>query len=94
MRASSRPSRSVKVITCREGRKAWFFLIEGVLLKLAHVVLAASSRLVQGPQSKGDLLFGLQQGEIELHRAVPFRVQCDEIRCVFALPLYFIMIAL
>ena len=52
-------------------KKAAVGLIQAVLLKPAHVVLAAPCGLVQRPQCKGGTLLGLQRRKIKFHVGSP-----------------------
>ena len=52
-------------------KKAAVGLIQAVLLKPAHVVLAAPCGLVQRPQGKGGTLLGLQRRKIKFHVGSP-----------------------
>ena len=49
------------------GQKCLVLLVQGVFFKLAHMVLAAARRFVQGTQSKGGPLLGLQEGKFKFH---------------------------
>ena len=57
-------------------QKAAVLLIQAVLLKAAHVVLAAACRLVQAAQRKGGALLWLQMLQTELHFASSFPFPC------------------
>ena len=52
-------------------QKASILLIQPVFLKAAHVVFAASRRLVQRPQRKGCTFLRLQIRQIKLHLDAP-----------------------
>ena len=52
-------------------QKAAVLLIQAVLLKPAHMILAAARRFVQGAQRKGGALLGLQVCKAEFHCRFP-----------------------
>jgi hypothetical protein len=52
-------------------QKAAVGLIQAVLLKPAHMILAAARRFVQGAQRKGGALLGLQVCKAEFHCRFP-----------------------
>ena len=52
-------------------QKAAVLLIQAVLLKPAHMILAAARRFVQGAQRKGGALLGLQVCNAEFHLSSP-----------------------
>ena len=53
------------------GKEAAVLLIQPILLKASHMILAAARRLVQPPQGKGGALLGLQCRKIKFHVAPP-----------------------